>query len=89
MNNIAEYSVVIELLSIALDLGIFQLVVKLDSELVVSQLNYVYSILNHILFRKYWRFHLLERSFDYISYEHIPKEINTLTNYVLNWNLPH
>jgi ribonuclease HI len=43
-NNIAEYSAVIELMSEASTLGIHHLVVRLDSQLVVSQLNSVYSI---------------------------------------------
>ena len=36
INNIVEYSVVVELLSEVLTLGIHHLVVKLDSQLVVS-----------------------------------------------------
>ena len=43
-NNIAEYSVVIELLVDAISLGIRHLVVRLDSQLVVLQLSNVYSI---------------------------------------------
>ena len=37
--NIAEYSVVIELLSESISFGIWSLIVRLDSELVVLQLN--------------------------------------------------
>jgi ribonuclease HI len=43
-NNIAEYSVVIELLVDAISLGIRHLVVRLDSHLVVLQLSNIYSI---------------------------------------------
>ena len=43
MNNVAEYSAVIELLSEAINLGIRTLVVNLDSQLVVHQLNRHYS----------------------------------------------
>ena len=43
-NNIAEYSIVIELLVDAISLGIRHLVVRLDSQLVVLQLSNVYSI---------------------------------------------
>ena len=45
-NNIAEYSAVIELLSEAIALGISELIVKLDSQLIVLQLNGQYSIRN-------------------------------------------
>jgi ribonuclease HI len=43
-NNIAEYSAVIELLTDAISLGIRQLVVRLDSQLVVLQLSNIYTI---------------------------------------------
>jgi hypothetical protein len=43
-NNIAEYSVVIELLTDAISLGIHHLIVRIDSQLVVLQLSNVYSI---------------------------------------------
>ena len=38
-NNVAEYSAVIELLWDAISHGVLSLEVRLDSELVVSQLN--------------------------------------------------
>ena len=41
-NNVAEYRVIIELLWDALSRGITQLEVRLDSQLVVSQLNQAY-----------------------------------------------
>jgi ribonuclease HI len=43
-NNIAEYSVVIELLTNTISFGIHHLIVRLDSQLVVLQLSNVYSI---------------------------------------------
>ena len=48
-NNIPEYSVVIELLSESISFGIQSLIVRLDSELVVLQLNRVYAIRNPVL----------------------------------------
>ena len=41
MNNIAEYSEVIELLSESISFGIWSLIFRLDFELVVLQLNRV------------------------------------------------
>ena len=41
-NNIAKYSAVIELLSKSISFGIWSLIVRLGSELVVLQLNKVY-----------------------------------------------
>ena len=43
-NNVTEYRAVIELLWDALSRGITQLEVRLDSQLVVSQLNGVYQV---------------------------------------------
>jgi ribonuclease HI len=92
-NNIAEYSVVIELLVDAISLEIHHLVVRLDSQLVVLQLSNIYSIRSPTLLRVYLRIRLLERYFDHIEYQHIPRCLNTLTdalaNYVLDRHLNH
>ena len=74
-NNIAEYSVVIELLSESISFGIQILIVRLDSELVVLQLNRVYAIRNPVLLRLFLKIRILEREFDYIEYQHIPDAI--------------
>jgi ribonuclease HI len=92
-NNIAEYSAVIELLVDAISLGIRHLVVRLDSQLVVLQLSNIYSIRSPTLLRVYLRIRLLERYFDHIEYQHIPRCLNSLTdaleNYVLDRHLNH
>ena len=79
-NNIAEYSVVIELLSESISLGIRRLIVRLDLELVVLQFNRFYAIRNPVLLRLFLRVRLLEREFDYIEYQHIPRSLNTLAD---------
>ena len=83
-NNIAEYSVVLELLTEAVNLGIRELLVYLDSQLVVLQLNGHYSVRNPSILCLYLRIRLLERNFDYITYQHIPRHMNTLTDAVAN-----
>ena len=83
-NNVAEYSAVIELLAEAVDLGIRELVVNLDSQLVVHQLNRRYSVRDLRILRLYLRVRLLERNFDYITYQHIPRRLNTLTDALAN-----
>jgi ribonuclease HI len=92
-NNIAEYSAVVELLVDAISLRIHYLVVRLDSQLVVLQLSNVYSIRGPTLLSIYLRIRLLERHFDYIEYQHIPRSLNTLknalANYVLDRHLNH
>jgi ribonuclease HI len=53
-NNIAEYRIAIELLVDAISLGICQLVMRLDSQLVVLQLSNIYSIRSPTLLRVYF-----------------------------------
>ena len=72
-NNVAEYSDVIELLTEAISLEIYASIVNLGSQLVVLQLNGHYSVRNPHILRLYLHVHLLERHFDYITYQHIPR----------------
>ena len=92
-NNIAKYEAVIALMTRESTLGIRSLVVCLDSELIISQLTSHYSVCNLVLYHKYLRARLLEWSFDSISYEHVPREFNTLAhslaNEVLDWHFSH
>jgi len=58
MNNIAEYSALIELLSDAITHGIGRLVVRLDSQLVILQLTGIYSFRNPAIYRMFLRVNL-------------------------------
>ena len=90
-NNLAKYEPVIDLLMNASALGIRSLVVRLDSKLVISQLTSRYFVLHAMLYHKYLRLCFLERSFNVISYEHIPRALNSfvdsLDNDKLDWHL--
>jgi ribonuclease HI len=92
-NHVAEYSAVIELLRDALSLGISRLRVYRDAQLVVSQLNRIYRVHDPTLHRRFLRVRLLERNFDYITYFHVPRSLNqitdTLANHILDWHLAH
>ena len=92
-NNVAEYRDVIELLWDALSHGITQLEVRMDSQLVVSQLNRSYQVWNLILLHQFMQVRLLERNFEIITFNHIPRNQNSLTdayaNYILDWHLTH
>ena len=83
-NNVTEYSDVIELFIEVITLGICALVVNLDSQLVVLQLNGHYSVRKPYILRLYLRVHLLERHFDYITYQHIPRRMNALNDTIAN-----
>ena len=82
-----------ELLSDAIAHGIYRLVVRLDSQLVILQLTGVYSVRNPAIYRMFLRVRILERQFDSIQYQHISINLNTLTdslaNYVLDRHLQH
>ena len=92
-NNIAEYSALIELLSDTIAHGIRRLIVRLDSQLVILQLTGIYSVRNPAIYRMFLRVKILEREFDSIQYQHISRNLNTLTdslaNYVLDRHLQH
>jgi len=83
-NNVAEYSAFIKLLTEFVNLDIHALVVNLDSQLVVHQLNGHYSVRDHWILRLYLCVKLLERNFDFITYQHIPRILNTLTDALAN-----
>ena len=75
-NNVAEYRAIIELLWDSFSRGITQLEVRLDSQLVVSQLNQAYQVWNPILLRQFMQVRLLERNFYFITFNHIPRNQN-------------
>ena len=92
-NNIPKYQAVIGLLTKAASRDIHDLVVFMDSQLVVYHLNHVYTIRNPVLLHLFWRVCLLERSFECITYRHVPRSDNTvvdsLANYILDWYISH
>jgi hypothetical protein len=92
-NNVVEYSVVIKLLRDVIAHGISCLEVHLDSQLVVSQLNGQYHVCDPTLLRRLLWVHLLEQYFNYITYIHVFRSANYVSdayaNYVLDWHLSH
>ena len=79
-NNVVEYSVIIELLCDAISHGLLSLEVRLDSQLVVSQLNGSYRIRDPILLRRLLHVRLLERQFENIIYIHVPRIFNQVVD---------
>ena len=92
-NNIAEYREVIGLLTEVASQYVRNLVVLMESQLIVCHLNHVYTIRNPVLLRLFQRVRLLERSFETITYRHIPREhnvvVDSLANYILDWHISH
>jgi len=53
-------------------------------QLVIHQLNGWYSVRDRHILRLYLHVRLLERNFDFITYKHIPRQLNTLTDALAN-----
>lgn len=83
-NNIAEYHAVYAGLQKAKELGVAEINCKLDSELVVNQLNQKYRVKNVDLgpwFVKIWN---LRQDFKNVSFEHVPREQNKMADALVN-----
>lgn len=76
--KVAKYNVVIELLVDSIALGVFELMVNKDSQLMVSQLNHIYHAIHLLLFHQYIKVCILECSFECIRSQHVPRSSNTL-----------
>ena len=93
LNNVVEYSVVIELVWDSISHGVLSLEVRIDLQLVVSQLNGLYRIMDLTLLQIFLCVILLERKFESITYIHVLRNFNQVvdsyTNYVLDCHLFH
>jgi hypothetical protein len=93
MNNVAKYNIVIELLRDVISYGIIYLEVPLESQLVVCQWNESYRVHDCMLLRRFLWVRLLEIQFDFITYHHIPRSSNYVSDafakFILDWNLSH
>jgi ribonuclease HI len=75
-NNVAEYTAVIEGLSLARDLGARTVTVRTDSQLLVEQLNGRYRVKSEHLQPLHRRVRALAAGFDRVTFEHVPRERN-------------
>ncbi len=75
-NNIAEYTGLLLGLKQALKLGIKNIVVNGDSQLVVKQMNGIYKVTSENLIELYKTAKRLQLSFDSISYNHVYRKDN-------------
>jgi len=83
-NNVAEYSAVIAGLERAVALGLEQLEVRLDSQLVVRQLTGQYKAKHPKMAELRDRALRLARRIETIRYTHIPREQNKLADALVN-----
>lgn len=83
-NNQAEYHGVRIGLEAALKLGLKKIDFRLDSMLVVNQMNGVYTIKNRELWPINERIHELVGQFERVTFRHVPRELNQLADGEVN-----
>lgn len=83
-NNQAEYRALKQGLELAKSLGINELSVYMDSELIVRQITGIYKIKNSDLMPVYNEIKKLESDFSNITFTHIPRAMNKLADEMVN-----
>lgn len=83
-NNQAEYHGVRLALEKAKELGLRHVDFRLDSMLVVNQMNGIYTIKNRDLWPINERIRELVKDFDHVTFRHVPRESNQLADGEVN-----
>lgn len=83
-NNQAEYQAVYQALEKARELRIEEIDFRLDSNLVVNQLNGLYKIKNRDLWPIYQNIKQLQADFDKVSFTHVGRELNHIADKLVN-----
>ncbi|HET6747613.1 MAG TPA: ribonuclease HI family protein, partial [Candidatus Saccharimonadales bacterium] len=83
-NNQAEYHGVRLALEKALEMGVKTVDFRLDSLLVVNQMNGIYKIKNRDLWPIHERIQELVREFDKVTFTHVRREFNQLADGMVN-----
>lgn len=83
-NNEAEYTALIEALAKAKSLGASDVTFRLDSELVVKQLNGQYKVKNERIAILWKKAKVLEANFVHVTYTHVRRESNKDADRLVN-----
>jgi ribonuclease HI len=83
-NNIAEYTAVIIGIEMALENGVEELRIRLDSELIVKQMNGIYKVKHPALQVKYNEIQALLKKLKSYSFEHVYREKNKDADRMVN-----
>jgi ribonuclease HI len=83
-NNEAEYQAAIAGLEAALGLGGGEVELRMDSELIIRQLEFRYKVRNERLRPFFNRLIELRRQFDVFSLQHVPREKNKRADELAN-----
>jgi ribonuclease HI len=83
-NNVAEYSALVSGLRRAIELGVAELEVRSDSELMVKQMRGEYRVKNRALQDLFLEAGRLARQLSSVTYTHVRREHNELADRILN-----
>ncbi len=83
-NNVAEYEGVLLALDLCKELGAARVTLRLDSELVVRQIEGVYKVKHPDLMQLHHRVILRKRMFEDLHVEHIPRKENAAADAMVN-----
>jgi ribonuclease HI len=83
-NNIAEYTALIKGLQRCIELGMDEVVVYSDSQLLVSQLTGKYKVRSKNLIEYYSEVMKLKTSFRSLEFQYIPREYNSRADSLAN-----
>lgn len=83
-NNVAEWTGLITGLEAALELGVEEIAVRLDSELVVKQISGVYRVKNEGLIPLHAKAKVLLRKFEAVDVQHVRRKLNAAADAVVN-----
>jgi ribonuclease HI len=83
-NNVAEWTGLLTGLEAALDIGVEELAVRLDSELVVKQISGAYRVKNEGLIPLHAKAKALLRRFAHVDVRHVPRKQNAAADALVN-----
>lgn len=83
-NNYAEYSAVVKAMELARKYNPDEINFKLDSELVVQQLNQKYKIKNQELGKLFIKIWNARQSFQKVTFDHVPRAENKMADFLVN-----
>jgi ribonuclease HI len=83
-NNVAEYEGVLLALDLCKELGAAKVTLRLDSELVVRQIEGRYKVRNPDLMQLHHRVMLRQKMFEKLHVEHVPRKQNAAADAMVN-----
>ena len=83
-NNVAEWTGLISGLEAALELGADQIVIRLDSELVIKQITGVYRVKHPNMIPLHAKAKALLKTFTQVDIKHVPRRQNAAADALVN-----